>query len=66
MASLSPSKIIGMVIALILIGVLLPIGIADLTAFTDTNSTIQTLVAEVIPIMAIVSLVLMIIPSRNK
>jgi fumarate reductase subunit D len=65
MADMSPSKIIGLVVALLLIGILLPIGLTDLLAYTSTDSTIQTLVSSVIPIMAIIGLVLAFVPRSS-
>lgn len=55
--AMSINKIIGIVIALLMIGILLPIGVDELTAYTSTNANIQTLVSEVIPIVAVVGLV---------
>lgn len=63
--ALSVRNIVGVVIALLLMGILLPIGLNDILAFTSTNSTIQTLVATVVPIMAVISLVLVLVPKRS-
>jgi len=63
--ALSTNRIIAVVISLLLIGILLPIGLNDILGFTSTNSTIQTLVATVIPIMAVIGIVLAIIPSSE-
>lgn len=59
-------KIIGIVIALLLAGILLPIGLTEIEAFTSTNTTIQTLVVTVIPVMAILGIVMMFIKNRNS
>lgn len=61
--AVSAQKVIAVVISLLLIGILLPIGLNDVLGFTSTNSTIQTLVATVIPIMAVIGLVLALVPS---
>jgi len=62
---LKPSSIIGVVIALLLLGILLPIGLTDLTGFTSTDANIQTLVSEVIPIVSIVGIVMALIPRKS-
>ncbi|MGQ4876223.1 MAG: hypothetical protein ACP6IY_19315 [Promethearchaeia archaeon] len=71
----SITMIVGIVIALLLIGILLPIGLNDLVGYNGsytvngtiagTNSTMATLVGTVIPVMAVISLVLMFV-SRSK
>lgn len=61
----SANKIISVVISLILIGVLIPIGLNDVLAFTSTNSTIQTLVSTVVPIMAVIGIVMALIPRQR-
>jgi len=63
---MSPSKIVGLVIGLLLIGILLPIGLTDLTGFTSTNTTVQTLVSTVVPIMAVIGIVLSLIPKNSN
>jgi fumarate reductase subunit D len=63
---LSAGKIVGLVVALLLLGILLPIGIAGLEAFTSTNTNIQTLVATVIPIVAIIGIIMMILPKGKS
>ncbi len=63
--SLGAGKIVGVVIALLLVGILLPIGLDELTAYTSTNSNIQTLMATVVPIIAVVGIVMALIP-RGK
>lgn len=60
------NKIIAVVIALLLAGILLPIGLEDLVGFTSTNATIQTLVSEVLPIMAVIGIVLMFVVKRKE
>lgn len=59
-------KIIGVVIALLLAGVLLPIGLDSLANFTSTDSTIQSLVTSVLPIMAVVGIVLLFISKKSS
>lgn len=58
-------KIIGLVIALLLAGILLPIGLDQIALFTSTNSTIETLVTVVIPVMAVLAIVMLFI-GKNK
>lgn len=60
------SGIVALVVSLILMGVLLPIGLNDVLGFTSTNSTIQTLVATVLPIMAVIGLVVALIPKGSS
>lgn len=60
------SRIIAIVISLLLMGVLLPIGLDDILGFTSDDSTVQTLVATVIPILAVVSLIMMMIPRNSN
>ena len=62
---MKPSEIVGIVIAGILMGVLLPIALNDVLGFTSSNSTIQTLVATVLPVVAIISLVLVLVPRTS-
>lgn len=68
--------IIGITIALLLMGILLPIGLTDLVGYNGsytnssgviigTSSTMATLVGTVIPIMAVIGLVLMFIGSKR-
>lgn len=59
-------KIIGIVIALLLAGILLPIGLDQIALFTSTDTTIQTLVTTVIPVMAVISIVMLFIKGRAK
>lgn len=58
--------IIATVIALILLGVLLPIALNDLLGFTSTVSTVQTLVATVLPILAVITVVILFIPRDSS
>ena len=76
---MKPKAIIGIVIAMILIGTLLPLGLSDLVDYNGsyyngtygsgevlgTNSTIATLVGTVVPVMAVIGLVMLFVPSRN-
>lgn len=64
--AVSIGKIIALVVSLLLMGILLPIGLNDILAFTSTNSTIQTLVATVVPIMAVLGLVLALVPTSKN
>ncbi len=61
----SAGTIIGFIVALLLMGVLLPIGLTDLLEFSNTNATIETLVTTVLPIMIAIGLVLGFMP-RGK
>lgn len=63
--NLSPNKIVFTVIALLLLGILLPIGLTDLVGFTSTDSNVQTLVSQVIPIVAVVGIVMALIPKSK-
>lgn len=64
--ALKPQYIIGLVVAAVLLGVLLPIALNDILGFTSTNSTVQTLVATVLPIIAVVSVIMLFIPRSGK
>lgn len=63
---LKASTIVGIVIGLLLLGIMLPIGLAGLEAFTSTNADIETLVATVIPIVAVVGIIMLLIPKREN
>ena len=69
--------IIGITIALLLMGILLPIGLTDLVAYNGsyynssgsllgTSSTMATLVGTVLPIMAVIGIVLGFVSKRNS
>jgi hypothetical protein len=73
------STIIGLAIALILIGILLPIGLSDLVTYdgsynsslsgtevTGTNSTIATLVATILPVMIVIGLILAFVATMSR
>jgi len=60
-----PSEIIGLVVAAILMGVLLPIALNDVLGFVSDNATIQTLVSTVLPVIAVISLVLVLVPKTR-
>ena len=62
---LSPQYIVGLVVAAILLGVLLPIALNDLLGFTSDNGTIQTLVSTVVPIIAVITVVLLFVPRDS-
>ena len=65
---MDPSSIIGLVVALILVAILLPIGINQIaTAVFDesVDATIITLITLVVPIMAVIGIVLKMIPSKE-
>jgi len=61
----SAGKIIGVIVALILLGVLLPIGLTDILGFTSDNATIQMLINTVLPLMAVIGIVLALIPKTK-
>ena len=63
MARMSVGAIVGLVVSLLLVGILMPIGLNEILGFTSDNSTIQTLVATVLPIMAVIGLVLAMVPK---
>lgn len=60
------SQIIGFMVALLIIGVLLPVGLTDILEFTSTNATIKTLVTTILPIMAVVGLVIAFVPKGDE
>lgn len=62
----SAGQIIGFMVALLIIGVLLPVGLSDILEFSSTNSTIETLVTTILPIMAVVGLVIAFVPKGEK
>lgn len=72
-------QIIGVVVALILMGTLLPIALVDLVAYTGaynssisgsevsgTNATVGTLVGTVLPILIVVALMTALVMYRRK
>lgn len=63
------NSLIGLVIALILIGILLPIGINEIAGASfdvGVDATIVTLVTVIVPIMAVVGIVLSMIPGKKS
>lgn len=66
MANINIGAIIGLVVGLVLIGVLLPIGINQITAFTSTDANVQTIVSSVIPIVATVGLLMALVPRIKR
>ena len=65
-SSLSPTYIVGLVVAAILLGVLLPIALNDLLGFQSDNSTVETMVATVLPIIAVITIVLLFVPKTTS
>jgi len=77
---ISAGSIIGVVLALILIGALISTGLDGLLSFGSTNitvgtvtstagavnPTITTLVVTVLPIMAVIGLVLLFVPRSEE
>lgn len=59
-------KIISFMVALLIIGVLLPVGLTDILEFSSTNATIETLVTTILPIMAVVGLVIAFVPKSES
>lgn len=55
------SMLMGLVVFAIMAGVLLPIAFTDLTAFTSTDATVQSLVSSTLPVMIAVALVVGVI-----
>jgi len=47
-------------------GILLPIGLNDILGFTSANSTIQTLVSTVVPVIAVITLILALLPKTGR
>jgi ABC-type proline/glycine betaine transport system permease subunit len=66
MAKFGTSFIIGIVISALLIGLLLPISLNGLLAFESDNSTLQTLITNVLPIIAVVALFMLFIPKSES
>lgn len=77
MVNVKAGLVISMTIALLLVGILLPIGLSDIVDYNGTyyyangsvagtNTTIATLVGTVIPIMAVISIILMFVSNRNR
>lgn len=62
--AMKTTEIIGLVVAAILLGVLLPIALNDLLGFYSTNDTVMTLVATVLPVIAVIAIILMFVPKR--
>lgn len=69
--------IIGLAVALLLAGILLPLGLQDLTAYdgtytnssgsiVGTNATIGNLVGSVLPIMIVIGIVLSLVTLVNR
>jgi fumarate reductase subunit D len=72
---MSVSLIIGAVVALLLIGILLPIGLQDIVDYNGTytvgtvtsrNATVGTIVGTILPIMAVIALVLAFVPKSGN
>ena len=77
---ISAGSIIGVVLALILIGALISTGLDGLLSFGSTNitvgtvtstagavnPTVTTLVVTVLPIMAVIGLVLLFVPHNEE
>jgi hypothetical protein len=63
--AMKTTEIIGLVVAAILLGVLLPIALNDLLGFYSTNDTVMTLVATVLPVIAVIAIILMFVPKRG-
>jgi len=77
---ISAGSIIGVVLALILIGALISTGLDGLLSFGSTNitvgtvtstagavnPTVSTLVVTVLPIMAVIGLVLLFVPHNEE
>ncbi|MFA5300122.1 MAG: hypothetical protein WC389_18195 [Lutibacter sp.] len=61
----SASKIVGFLVALLILGILLPIGLADILEFSSTDTTIETLVTIVLPLVVVISIVLALIPKEE-
>lgn len=76
-------KIVALVIALIMIGILLPIGLEELVGYdgsynvstngtaypvynTGTNATVGTLVASILPILAVIGIIISFIPKGRS
>jgi uncharacterized membrane protein YraQ (UPF0718 family) len=65
MANDYSGKIIGIVIALLLAGILLPIGLDSILAYNGTSETINLLVTTVVPVMAVIGIVMMFLIRKK-
>jgi len=68
-SKISTSSITSIVISFILIAVLLPIGLTQLLSAVwpvGMDTTIETLITIVLPIMAVIGIVLKFIPHGNE
>lgn len=63
MAKLSIGFIVGIVVAGLLLGILLPIALNDLLGFYSTNSTVMTLVGTVLPIVGVMTIIMLFAKS---
>lgn len=66
MAKMSLTSIVGVVISLLILGILLPIGLNEILGFQSTDSTVQTLIATVLPILAVIGVIMIFIPKDSK
>jgi hypothetical protein len=64
--AVSASKIIGLIVGLLVLGLLLPIGMVGILEFTSTNTTVQTIVTSLLPILVIVGIILAIVPKGGS
>lgn len=64
------SKMVGAIIGIVIISVivanLLPLGLDDLTAFTNSNSSVQTIVTTILPILIVIGIALGIYALSQK
>ena len=64
--ALKASSIIAISIGAILLGVLLPIALNGLLAFTSPNATVQTMVSVILPIIAVIGIIMFFVPRGES
>jgi len=66
-ASISPNLIIGIVISFILIAIFMPLGLQYLASMSIPTEmeTVGTLLTTVVPIIAVISIVLLMLPKQK-
>jgi len=67
LGSVSPNVVIGIVISFILIAVFMPIGLQQLASMSIPTEmeTVGTLLTTVVPIIAVISIVLLMLPKQK-
>lgn len=63
--AISVNQVVGLLIGILLLGIMLPIGLTDILEFSSTNSTIETLVTIVLPLVGVIGFVLVLLPKTG-